>query len=52
MARYPMAGNKRYTPLRAVEFGSLVHIRCKINLETTEYDFLGKTEFSDAVEIR
>ena len=30
------------TSLRAVRFGSLVHIRGKINLETSEYDILGK----------
>ena len=30
----------------------LVHIRGKINLETSEYDLLGKTDFSDTVEIR
>ena len=29
-----------------------MHIRGKINVETSEYDFLGKTDFSDTVEIR
>ena len=29
-----------------------MHIRGKINLETSEYDFLGKADFSDTVEIR
>ena len=31
---------------------SLVNIRDKINLETSEHAFLGKTDFSDTVEIR
>ena len=52
MARYQMSVNKRYTSLRAVGFWSLVHIRGKISQETLEYDFLGKTDFSDTVEIR
>ena len=33
-------------------FGSLVNIWDKINLETSEYAFLGKPDFSDTVEIR
>ena len=33
-------------------FGSLVNIRDKINLETSENAFLGKTDLSDTVEIR
>ena len=33
-------------------FGSLVNILDKINLETSEHAFLGKTDFSDTVEIR
>ena len=33
-------------------FGLLVNIRDKINLETSEHAFLGKTDFSDTVEIR
>ena len=52
MARYIITVNKRQTSLRAVGFGSLVHIRGKINLETSECDFLGKTDFLDTVEIR
>ena len=51
MARYPMAVNKQLTSLRAVGFGPLVHIQGKINLETSEYDFQGKTDFSDTIEI-
>ena len=46
-----MVVNKRYTSLRAVGFGSLVNIRDKINLETSEHAFLGKPYFSDTVEI-
>ena len=38
--------------LRAVRFGSLVNIRNRIDLETSEHAFLGKTDFSDTVEIR
>ena len=52
MARYAMVVNKRQTSLRAVGFGSLVNIRDKINLETSEHAFLVKTDFSDTVEIR
>ena len=52
MARYTMIVNKRYTSLRAVGFGLLVNIRDKINIETSEHAFLGKTDFSDTVEIR
>ena len=52
MARYTMVVNKRLTSRRADGFGSLVNIRDKINLETSEHDFLGKTDFSDTVEIR
>ena len=37
--------------LRAVWFGALVNIRDKMNLETSEHAFLGKTDFSDTVEI-
>ena len=47
-----MVVNKRYTSLRAVGFGSLVNIRDKINLETSENALLRKTDFSDTVEIR
>ena len=43
---------KRNMPLRAVGFGSLVNIQDKINLETSEHAFLGKTDFSYTVEIR
>ena len=52
MARYTMVVNKRLTLLTAVGFGSLVNIRDKNNLETPEHAFLGKTDFSDTVEIR
>ena len=52
MARYTMVVNKRYTSLRAIGFWSLVNIRDKINLETSEHAFLGKIDFSDSVEIR
>ena len=52
MARYTMVVNKQQTSFRAVGFGSLVNIRDKINLETSEHAFLGKTDFSDTVEIR
>ena len=52
MARYTIVVNKRNTSLRAIVFGSLVNIRDKINLETLEHAFFGKTEFSDTVEIR
>ena len=45
MARYTMVVNKRKTSLRAVGFGSLVNIQDKINLETSEHAFLGKTVF-------
>ena len=38
--------------LRATGFGSLVNIRDKINLKKSEHAFLGKTDFSDTVEIR
>ena len=38
--------------LRAVRFGSLVNIRDKINIETSEHAFLGNTDFSDTVVIR
>ena len=41
-----------YQTYRAVEFGSLVNIRDKINLETSENAFLGKTDLIDTVEIR
>ena len=51
-AIYAMRENKRLTSLRAVGFESLVHIRGKINLETSEHDFLGKADFSDTVGIR
>ena len=51
-ARYTMAVNKRYTSLRATRFESLVNIRDKINLKKSEHAFLGKTDFSDTVEIR
>ena len=47
-----MVVNKRLTSLRAVGFGSLVNIRDKINLETSEHAFFGKLIFSDTVEIR
>ena len=47
-----MVVNKQKTSLRAVGFGSLVIIRDKINLETTEHAFFGKTDFSDNLEIR
>ena len=33
-------------------FESLVNMGDKINLETSEHAFLGKTDFSDTVEIR
>ena len=46
-----MVVNKRLTSLRAVGFGLLVNIRDKINIETSEHAFLGKTDFSDTVEI-
>ena len=52
MARYPVVVNKRYTSLRAVGFESMVNIRDKINLDTSEHAFLGKADFSDTVEIR
>ena len=52
MARYTIVVNKRLTSLRAVGVGSLVNIRDKINLETSEHAFLGKADFSDTVEIR
>ena len=29
-----------------------MHIQGKINLETSENDFLGKSDFSDTIEIR
>ena len=45
MARYIMAENKRYMSISAFEFGSLVHIRGKINLETSEQAFFGKPGF-------
>ena len=48
MARYTMVVNNG----RAVGFGLLVNIRDKINLETSEHVFLGKTDFADTVEIR
>ena len=51
MARYTMVVNKRYTSLRAVGFGSPVYIQDKINLETSEHAFLGKTDFSHTVVI-
>ena len=47
-----MVVNKRYTSLRAVGFGLLVNILDKINIETSEHAFLGKTDVSDTVEIR
>ena len=40
------------TSLRATGFGSLMNIREKINLETSEHAFLGKPDFSDTVEKR
>ena len=43
---------KRKTPLRDVGLGSLVNIRDKINLEASEHACVGKTDFSDTVEIR
>ena len=52
MTRYTMVVNKRKTSLRAVRVRSLVNIRDKINLETSEHAFLGKTDLSDTVEIR
>ena len=52
MARYTMVVNKQETSLRAVGFGSLVKIRDMTNLETLVHAFLGKTDFSDTVEIR
>ena len=52
MARYTMVVNKRLTSLRAVGFRSLVNIRDKINLETSEHAFLGKPDFSHTVDIR
>ena len=33
-------------------YGSLVDIRDKINQEISEHAFLGKTDFSDTVELR
>ena len=50
MARYTIIVNKRKTSLRAVGVGSLVNIWDRINLETSEHAFLGKTDFSDTVE--
>ena len=52
MARYTMVVNKRLASLRAVGFRSLVNIRVKVNLGTSQHAFLGKTDFSDSVEIR
>ena len=52
MTRYTMVVNKRKTSLRAAGFGSLMNIRDKINLETLEHALVGKTDFSDTVEIR
>ena len=52
MARYTMVVNKRLTSLRAVGLGSLLNIRNKINLETSEHAFLWKIDFSDTVERR
>ena len=49
MARYTMVVNKRLTSLRTVGFESLVNIRDKVNLETSEHAFLGKTDFSDTI---
>ena len=45
MARCTMVVNKRLTLLTVVGCGSLVIIRDKINLETSEHAFLGKTDF-------
>ena len=42
MSRYTMVVNKLKTSLRAVGFVSLVNIRDKIDLETTEHAFFGK----------
>ena len=47
-----MVVNKRLESLKAVGLGSLVNIRDKINLETSEHAFFGKLIFSDTVEIR
>ena len=52
MEIYTMVVKKRKTAVRAVGFGSLVNIREKINLETIEHSFIGKTDFSDTIEIR
>ena len=52
MARYTMVVNKRKTSLRGVGFVSLVNIRDKINLETTDYALFGKNDLPDTVEIR
>ena len=52
MARYTIVVNKRKTSLRAVGFGSLVNIRVKIDLETSEHAFLEKPDFSGTVEMR
>ena len=52
ISRYTIVVNKRLTSLRAVGFESLLNIRDKINIETPEHAFLGKTDFSDTVEMR
>ena len=52
MARYSIVVNKQKASLRAVGFVSLVNMRNKINLETTENAFFGKYDLSDTLEIR
>ena len=42
MPRYTTTENKQLTSLRAAEFGSLVYIQCKTNLEASEHAFSEK----------
>ena len=51
MTTYTIVVNKRLMSLKTAGFGSLVNIRKKINLETSEHAFMGKPDFSDTVEI-